>query len=73
MKFLMLVKRETKNLYNYLKLQECLSLRCLLPVYPTFEFSIPAVVSQNVTNKSCLVYILTNICIPGHSDPPWGP
>ena len=39
-------------LHNYFNLHFCLSFR-----RPTFEFPIPAVVLQSVTNKSCLVCV----------------
>ena len=46
------------NIHNYFNLHVCPSLRRRRrPVRPTFEFPIPAVVLQSVTNKSCLIFV----------------
>ena len=53
----------TYHLHNYFNLHVCLSLRRRRrPSRPTFEFPIPSVVWQSVTNKSWLVCVKSEKC-----------
>ena len=45
------------HLHNYFNLHVCPSFRRRRRRRPTFDFQIPAVVSQSVTNKSCLICV----------------
>ena len=47
-----------RHLDNYFRLHLCLSFHTFVHLYITFPFfSIPAIVSQNVTDKSCLACV----------------
>ena len=56
--FIPIYKRvSTLYLHNYFDLHVCPFIQRRWCRRPTFEFQIPAVVSQSVTNKSCLVCV----------------
>ena len=55
---LILIYTFSRNLYNYFRLHVCLSFRTSVRPYVTLSFfQFPAVVSQNVTNKTCLACV----------------
>ena len=49
--------KNDKHLHNYFNLHVCPSIWWRPRWRPTFDFPIAAVVSQSVTNKSCLICV----------------
>ena len=62
----------TSNLTNYFNFYVCLSFGLCVPCVQNLG-PIPAVVSQNVTNKSYLVCVRVKNMYSGSPSDPWGP